>query len=177
MAGEGLYGLLAEFDRAETVLAAANRTREAGYRQFDAYTPFPIDGLAEAVGFRDTRVLWLTLVGGLFGAAFAYAMQVYVNLDFPLDVGGRPVVAPPAFLIVTFELLILFAVLFPVVGMLAMNGLPRLHHPLFSVERFHLASRDRFFLCIESDDPMFDLEKTRAFLEGLDPVSVAEVPQ
>lgn len=171
-----LHGLLAEFDRPEALMEAANRVRKAGYRRFDAYTPFPVEGLAEAIGFRDSRVPWLCFLGGILGALLGYAMQAYVNIDFPIDVGGRAVLAVPAFMVVTFELTVLFAVLVPVVGMLVMNGLPRLNHPLFEADRFHLASIDRFFLCIESRDAKFDPQETAAFLESLDPRSVMEVP-
>jgi hypothetical protein len=170
------YGLLAEFKTPEALIEAVTRARQSGYRQIEAFTPFPIDGLAEALAFKDSRVLWLGLIGGVFGALFGFFMQVYVSLDFPLNVGGRDVVAVPAFLVVSFELTILFAVLFPIVGMLALNRLPRLHHPLFDAERFHLASIDRYFLCILASDAQYDEDKAGAFLRGLDPVSVTTVP-
>lgn len=170
------YGLLAEFATPEAVLEAARRARAAGYRRMDAYTPFPVKGLAEAIGFREARVPRLTLIGGVFGAALAFFMQVYVSLDYPLNVGGRPLVPVPAFLVVTFELTILFAVLFSVGSMLFFNGLPRLHHPLFEAAPFQLESMDRFFLCIESADARFDRQQTAAFLRSLGPLSISEVP-
>src|SRR5947209_1982525 len=159
-----LYGVLAEFDRPEALTKAARETRATGFRAFDAFTPFPIEGLAEAIGFSDPRVLLATLAGGVFGAALGYGMQVYVNLDFPLNVGGRPLVASTAFVLITFELLVLFAVLFSIGAMLLLNRLPLLHHPLFSVGDFHLASSDKFFLVIFSNDAKFDPERTRDFL-------------
>jgi hypothetical protein len=167
-----VFGLLAEFDRAERLIESVGRTRAAGFRCVDAYSPFPIDGLAEALGFRDRRVPWLTLAGGLFGAFLGYFMQVYTNHDFPIDIGNRPLIAPEAFMLITFELTVLFAVLFSIGGMFALNRLPRLNHPLFDLERFHLASADRFFLVILSNDERFDPEATRRFLDTLQPVRV-----
>ncbi|MDW6023546.1 DUF3341 domain-containing protein [Mesorhizobium sp. BAC0120] len=171
----GLFGLLAEFDRPERLVDGVRHAREAGFRQVDAYSPFPIEGLAEELGFRDQRVPWLTLIGGMFGAALGYGMQVYTNESFQIDIGGRPLIANPAFMLITFELMVLFAVLFSIGGMLALNHLPRLNHPLFGVEAFHLTSKDKFFLVILSNDRKFDREKTRSFLEGLDPVRVNAV--
>lgn len=170
-----LFGLLAEFDRPERLVEGVRHVREAGFRQVDAYSPFPIEGLAEELGFRDGRVPWLTLLGGLFGAALGYGVQVYTNESFQIDIGGRPLIAVPAFMLITFELMVLFAVLFSIGGMLALNGLPRLNHPLFGVEAFHLASKDKFFLVILSNDRNFDRERTRNFLEGLEPVRVDAV--
>lgn len=166
------FGLLAEFDRAERLIESVKRARAAGFRRIDAYAPFMVEGLSEALDFRDNRVPWLTLAGGVLGAAVGYGMQVYTNLDYPLDIGGRPLLAPQAFLLITFELMVLFAVLFSIGGMLVLNHLPRLHHPLFSVDAFHLASSDKFFLVVFSTDPKFHQERTRAFLEELDPVRV-----
>ncbi|MCL4767683.1 MAG: DUF3341 domain-containing protein [Hyphomicrobiaceae bacterium] len=166
------FGLMAEFDRPERLMESVRRAREAGFRRMDAYSPFPIDGLAEELGFRDRRVPRLTLFGGVFGAAVGYGMQVYTNLAFPIEIGGRPLIATQAFMLITFELTVLFAVLFAIGGMLALNRLPRLHHPLFDVEAFHLASADKFFLVIFSNDAMFDPGKTRGFLEGFAPVRI-----
>jgi hypothetical protein len=168
-----LYGLVAEFDRAETLLGAARRAREAGYRRFEAYSPFPIDGLSEAVGFAEPWTPLAFLLGGIAGAILGYAMQVYTSLDFPIDIGGRPTVAPPAFALITFEVTVLVSVLSGVATMLLRNGLPRLSHPLFDVETFHLASVNRFFLVIEARDPKF-ARGARRFLEGLDPVRIDE---
>lgn len=170
-----IFGLLAEFDEAERLAASVERARDAGYRHMDAYSPFPVDGIAEALGFRDSRVPLLTLAGGIFGAALGYGMQVYTNVDFPIDIGARPLIATPAFMLITFELMVLFAVLFGVFGMLALNGLPRLNHPLFGVDDFHLASSDKFFLVIFANDGRFDRERTQAFLQSLDPVRIEVV--
>ncbi len=170
--GRGPFGLMAEFDAAEHLLDAIGKARAAGFRRLDAYSPFPVEGMAEALGFRDGRVPWLTLAGGIFGAALGFGMQVYTNLDYPLDIGGRPLVAVPAFMLITFELMVLFAVLFAIGGMLVLNHLPRLHHPVFELENFHLASSDKFFLLVFGDDAAFDIDETRRFLETLDPVRV-----
>lgn len=167
-----IFGLLAEFDRPERLVDAARQAHRAGFRRIDAYSPFPVEGLAEAIGFRDRRVPWLTLAGGVFGAVLGYGMQVYTSHAYPIGIGGRPLVAPPAFLLITFELMVLFAVLSAIVGMLALNRLPRLHHPLFDVEAFHLASSDKFFLLVFGNDRRFDRDETRRFLEGLKPVRI-----
>ena len=167
-----VLGLIAEFDRPERLLESVRLSRDAGFLRVNAYTPFPIDGLAEALEFRDRRVPWLTLIGGVFGAALGYGMQVYTNLAYPIDIGGRPIVAPPAFMLITFELMVLFAVLFSIGGMLVLNRLPRLHHPLFDVQDFHLASSSKFFLMISSDDRQFDRDRTLRFLEGMQPVRI-----
>ncbi|MGE0004292.1 MAG: DUF3341 domain-containing protein [Parvibaculaceae bacterium] len=167
-----VFGLMAEFDRAETLLASVERVRAAGFRRMDAYSPFPVEGLAEAIGFRDARVPLLTLAGGLLGAGIGFGMQVGTNLAFPIDTGGRPLLATPAFMLITFELTVLFAVLFAIGGMLALNHLPRLHHPVFDVEAFHLASSDKFFLVIFSNDDHFDRAETRRFMESLAPVRI-----
>jgi hypothetical protein len=166
------FGLLAEFSRPEQLLDAVRRTRKTGYRRIEAYTPFPVEGLGEALGFDDQRVPWATFAGAVIGAAVGYGMQVYTNLDFPIDIGGRPLLATPAFMLITFELSVLFAVTFAIGAMLVLNRLPRLHHPLFDLDRFHLASSDRFFLVVFSDDDKFDRSRTRRFLDGLGPVRV-----
>jgi hypothetical protein len=172
----GIFGLLAEFDDADTLRSAARRAWEAGFRRLDAFTPFPVEGLAEGIGFHDRRVPLAMLVGGVFGAALGYGMQVYINLNYPLNVGGRAIVAPTAFMLIVFELLVLFSVLFGIGAMLILNRLPRLNHPLFAVEAFHLASSDKFFLVIFSNDARFDPERTRLFLQTLEPLRVEEVP-
>lgn len=175
MPERGVYGLVAEFDRPEALLKATRRTREAGYRCFDAYSPFPIDGLTEATGFHEPWVPLATLLGGVLGAMIGFGMQVYTNLDFPIDIEGRPTIAPPAFALITFEIMVLGAVIASVAVMLARNGLPRLNHPLFDVSTFHLASLNKFFLVIEARDPKFGKD-SRAFLEGLKPVRIDEAP-
>lgn len=174
---DGPYGLLAEFADADALLAAARRTHEAGYRRTDAFSPFPVDGLAEAMGLQRTGVPAITLAGGILGGAGGFFMMWYANVvAYPINIGGRPLNSWPAWIPITFEMTVLFAGLAAVLGMLALNGLPRPHHPLFNVPGFHLSSRDLFFLCIEARDPHFDPQDTRRFLESLGPRSVVEVP-
>lgn len=173
---DNVYGLVAEFTTTEALLTAAGRTRAAGYRQVDAYTPLPIEGLAEALGFGHTRLPEAVLLGGILGGAVGYLMQFYLTaVDYPLNVGGRPLHSWPAFIPVTFEMAILGASLAAVLGMLWLNQLPMPYHPLFNVPEFGLASRDRFFLCIEAQDPKFDLMATRRFLESLNPTRISVV--
>ena len=176
MADHPHYGMLAEFASPEALLEAARKARLDGYRALDAFTPFPVDGLAEVLDFKDRRVLRLGLIGGCLGFLVALTMQCLTNLNYPINVGGRPLYALSAFAVITFELVVLFAALLPAVGMLVLNGLPRLHHPLFSAPRFHLASRDRFFLCIEATDPKFHEGGTARFLRSLNPAAVELVP-
>ena len=171
------YGLMAEFESPTDIVAAARRTHEAGYRKIDAYSPFAVEGLSEAIGFHKNRVALAVLVGGLAGLVTAYVMQYWINvIDYPLNIAGKPYHSWPAFIIVTFEMTILFAGITAVVGMLLMNGLPMPYHPVFNVPNFRMASRDRFFLCIEAVDPKFDRVETQRFLESLRPKSVTEVP-
>jgi hypothetical protein len=171
-----LYGLMAEFASPSDLVDAAQRAYAEGYRRMDAYSPFPVHGLAEAIGFTRTRVPLLVFLGGLAGCVGGYYLQYWIStIDYPLNVGGRPFHSWPAFIPVTFELTILVAALAAVLGMLALNGLPRPYHPVFNVPAFELATRNRFFLCIEAADPRFDGSQTRRFLESLKPQAVFEV--
>ena len=171
-----LHGLLAEFDTPDDLLTAAKQAHDAGYKNLDAYSPFPIEGLSEAIGFRQTWLPWLVLIGGIIGCLGGYFLQYWIAvIDYPMNIGGRPFHSWPSFIVVTFETTILFAALTAVLGMLALNGLPMPYHPVFNVPSFALATRDRFFLCIESTDPKFDRKATRQFLEQTHPRQVSEV--
>ena len=173
-----LYGIMAEFAQPEQLLNAAQRAYEAGYRKMDAYSPYAVKGVAEAIGFQKTRVPLVVLIGGIIGAATGYVMQWYsAALDYPLNVGGRPLHSWPAFVPITFELSVLFAAIAGLLGMLWMNGLPRPYHPIFNAPEFKLASQTRFFLCIESEDARFRPEEVRKFLLALNPVSISEVEE
>jgi hypothetical protein len=172
-----VYGLMAEFETPTDVVVAATRAHAAGYRKMDAYSPFPVKGLSEAIGFHKDQVALVCLIGGLLGMLTAYVLQYWINvIAYPLNVAGKPFHSWPSFIIVTFELTILFGGLSAGFGMLALNGLPMPYHPVFNVPEFAAASRDRFFLCIESADPNFDMSGTRNFLAGLGPRTVTEVP-
>jgi hypothetical protein len=170
------YGLLAEFEAPEDLVSAAERAYADGYRRMDAHTPFPVHGLAEAIGFHTNRVPLLVLIGGIVGAGLGFFSQYWAAvIDYPINVGGRPLNSWPAFIPITFEVTILVAALTAVLGMLALNGLPQPYHPVFNAPRFALATRDRFFLCIEATDPRFDPVATRAFLAGLGAREVTDV--
>ena len=167
---------MAEFDDPNALVAATERAHREGYRRMDAYSPFPIEELHEALGRHQSRLPLIVLIGGLLGCVGGFAMQYWIAVvAYPLNVGGRPFNSWPAFIPVTFECTILAAALSAVLGMLALNGLPMPYHPVFNVPRFALASHDRFFLCIEAEDPKFDLDGTRRLLSGLSPVEVSEV--
>lgn len=172
-----VHGILAEFRGPEQLLAAAKAAYGAGYRRMDGFSPYAVEGLAEAIGFRTTRVPLIMLLAGISGALIAYSMQWYSAVwDYPLNVGGRPLHSWPAFVPITFELSVLFAAVAGVIGMLALNGLPRPYHPVFNVPAFRLASQTRFFLYIESADPRFRAKEVRDFLFTLAPAEVTEVP-
>lgn len=171
------YGLIAEFDDPKTLLAAAQKATDSGYTKMDAYSPFPIHGLHEAVGFKKTWLSTIVLGGGILGALGGFGMQYFASvIHYPLNIGGRPLNSWPAFIPITFEVTVLLASFSAVVGMIMLNGLPQPYHPVFNVERFHLASRDQFFLCIEADDPKFESGETRRFLQSLNPIEVNDVP-
>ena len=172
-----VYGLMAEFETPTELLEATRRAYAEGYRRMDAYSPFPVPELPEALGVHKDHVSLITLTGGILGGGTAYLLQWWINtIAYPLNIGGRPYHSWPSFIIVTFEMTVLFAGLAAVFGMFALNGLPLPHHPVFNVKEFEKASRDRFFLCIEAVDPRFDLSATRSFLDGLSPIRIAEVP-
>ena len=171
-----IYGVMAEFDDPSSLVAATNRAREEGYRRMDAYSPYPIEELHDALGEHHSRLPLVVLIGGFIGCIGGYALQYWVSaIAYPINVGGKPLHSWPAFIPVTFECTILAAALSAVLGMLALNGLPMPYHPVFNVPRFALATRDRFFLGIEATDPRFDREGTRQFLLGLHPREVSEV--
>jgi hypothetical protein len=171
-----LFGLMAEFHSPEALLDAARRAFQEGFRRMDAYTPFPIDGLSEAIGFHRTRIPLIVLIGGLIGCFGGFFLQYWVAvIDYPINVGGRPLNSWPSFIPVTFELTILIAALSAFFGVLALNGLPMPYHPVFNVSNFELASRNRFFLCIEAADSKFDRDNTWRFLEAMNPEGVYEV--
>jgi hypothetical protein len=171
-----LYGLIAEFDDPSSLVAATQRAHQQGFRCMDAYSPFPIEELHEALGTHHTRLPLIVLIGGLVGCIGGFLLQYWVSaVAYPLNVGGKPYLSWPAFIPVTFECTILAAALSAVLGMLALNGLPQPYHPVFNVPRFALASRNRFFLCIEARDPRFHVAETRRFLETLGPREVSIV--
>jgi hypothetical protein len=172
-----VYGLLAEFDSVDTVISAAHRVYAAGYRKIDAFSPFPLEELSEAIGFHKNGVALICLIGGLLGGTAAYVLQWWINtISYPINIGGRPMHSWPSFIIVTFEMTILFSGLSAVFGMIALNGLPMPYHPLFNVPQFDAASKDKFFIIVFSSDKNYDPVRTRQFLESLSPLSVAEVP-
>jgi len=171
-----IYGLLAEFETPQALVEAAGSVRHAGYKRIDAYTPFPIEELAEAIGFRDRRVPLFVLLGGLAGLVSGLGLEYWVSaIAYPLNIGGRPYASWPSFVPVAFETTILFAAFAAVISMLALNGLPMLYHPVFNAPRFSAASRDRFFLVVEATDPKFDRVQTRQALEGLHAREVTEL--
>lgn len=174
---EKLYGLMAEFAEHDQLLSAAKAAYRAGYRRMDAYSPFPVEGLAEALGRDTSLVPLLTLMGGMAGGLGAYFMQWYAMARlYPLNVGGRPLNSWPNFIPVTFELTVLVAATTALLSMLLLNRLPELHHPVFNIPGFERASIDRFFLCLESEDPAFERFSAWRFLQTLDPLNLSEVP-
>jgi hypothetical protein len=175
MAKAEIYGLMAEFEDSDALLAAAKAAHKEGYQDLDTYSPFPMEEIAEAIHFHKTGVPPIVLIGGLCGASTGFLLQnIGSMLDYPLNVGGRPLFSWPSFIPITFESGILFAAFSAVLGMLALNGLPQPYHPVFNVPGFERATDDRFFLCIEATDPKFG-QNTRSFLQGLGSKRITEV--
>ncbi|HEY0554503.1 MAG TPA: DUF3341 domain-containing protein [Thermoanaerobaculia bacterium] len=174
--GPATYGLMAEFRSADELIAAAHQVHEAGYEKVDAFTPYPIEAVSEALGLPRSKMPLIVLIGGLLGGFGGYMLQFWSQvIRYPMNIGGRPIHSWPSFIVPTFECTILGAALAAVVGMIAINGLPMPYHPVFNVPRFALASRDRFFLVIEAVDPKFDSDATRRFLAGLSATEVSDV--
>ncbi|AHL75308.1 membrane protein [Stutzerimonas stutzeri] len=169
------YGMLADFAHPEAMLEAARAARAAGYRRIEAYSPFPVEGIEEVLEHSSNRPYWFGVVGALVGIAIGLGMQIYANLSYPLEIGGRPLIALQSFSIVTFLLMISFATLFAVFGLLWLCRLPLLWHPLHEASAFDRATDDRFLLCIRADDPLYDQTGTALWLAER-AVSVTEVP-
>ena len=172
-----IHGAVAEFADPDEMMTAATQAREAGYRRMDAYSPFPIHGLAEAIGFEDARIPWFAFGGAVFGAVSGFMLLTWVSvIDYPWNVGGRPLLSWPSFIPITFECTVLFAALTAFGSQFFLNGLPKPYNSIFNAKNFDRASQDRFFLCIESEDPNFDAEETQAFLRtlGAEEVSLVE---
>jgi len=175
---KNIYGILAEFDTPTQLVDAARQVRDAGYTKTDAFSPFPLHEIDEALGIKRSILPYLVFCGAVTGLLTGIGLQVFVHyIDYPLNVGGRPYVSIPSFVPPAYELTILFAGFTAVFGMLFLNGLPRPYHPVFNVERFALATREKFFLIIEAEDPKFDYEETRSFMESLDPQEVFDVDE
>lgn len=170
------YGLLAEFDKPEALVEAARATYDAGFRKIDAYTPYPLEEAAEVIGFHKNNVALIVLCGGLVGLLAGYGLEYWVSaIAYPLNIGGRPYHSAPQFIPVAFETTVLGAAISAVLGMLGMNGLPQPYHPVFNVPAFSQASRDKFFLLIESEDPKFSETETRQFLQQFNPLGISDV--
>ena len=174
---EGTYGLLAEFDTPSDLVRAAQSAYDSGYRRMDCYTPYPVEEAAAAIGFHRDSVSLICLIGGLLGVVAMFSLETWISVwAYPLNIGGRPYYSWPAFIVPAYEWTILFSGLSAAFGMLAVNGLPQVYHPLFNAPNFRSgATSDKFFLCLESTDPKFDVAESRMFLEGFEPVSVVEV--
>ena len=171
-----LHGVIAKYSTGEHLLDAAKSVRSKGYVNVEAYTPYMVEGVVDTLGNRDDRVTWIVFFGGVIGASLGFLLQYWVSaVDFPMNIGGRPNVSWPSFIPITFECGILCAALSGLVGMLLLNGLPRPHHPIFDAPGIEASLRDKFFLCIESDDPQFSLEEAKAALRDTGAESVDEV--
>jgi hypothetical protein len=170
------YAIVAEYGTPDEILKAANTLRKAGYKKVESYTPFPVHGMDEAIGYKDQRIPWIVFMGGLTGAVLGFSLQYYTAVwDYPLNIGGRPLMSIPSMIPVTFECTILFASIGAVVGMLGMSLLPQPYHPIFNTPNFRRCSQDRFFLAVEVNDPKFDDVETKALLESTSPLNVAKV--
>lgn len=175
---DNIYGILAEFDSTTEIVRAAEKLRDAGYTKTDAFSPFPIHEMDEALGIKRTILPYLVFGGGITGLLAGFALQVGTHVfDYPIIVGGRPHFSLPAFIPPAYELTILLAAFTAVFGMLLLNGLPKPYHPVFNVPRFNLASREKFFLLVEAEDPKFNYEDTRVFMESLNPQEVFDVDE
>ncbi|MBY0369194.1 DUF3341 domain-containing protein [bacterium] len=171
-----IFGLIAEFTTVETLLEAAKKVRDAGYKNTDTYSPFPVEEALDCLGQHHSRIAWLILLGGITGLASAFGLQFFVAvIDYPINVGGRPLFSWPMYFPIMFELTVLLSVFTAVFGMIGLNRLPQPYHPLFNVPEFARASKDSFFIGIESTDPKFDLAGTKSFLQSLHPRGVHEV--
>jgi hypothetical protein len=171
-----LYGVMAQFDSPSTLVAAAKETYAAGYRQVNGYSPFPIEELSDAIGFKRTTLPLIVLAGGIIGAVGGFFMQYWMEvIDYPINVGGKPFNSWPAFIPITFECTVLVAAFAAVLGMLALNKLPQPYHPVFNAPNFALATRDSFFLVIESKDAKFDHDEVMKFLKSLEARDVCDV--
>jgi hypothetical protein len=177
IAAPALYGLMAEFETPTELVNACKAAYAEGYREMDAYSPFPIEEASEAIGFHKSAVPLVVLLGGILGGTSGFALQYWINvIAYPLNIGGKPYDSWPAFIVPTFEMTILFAGLCGMFGMFALNGLPQPYHPVFNVDKFSAVTRDKFFLCVEATDPKFDLVGTQQFMQSLKPLSISEVP-
>lgn len=173
-----LHGMVAEFDTPDGLLRAANAARRAGYKKMDAYSPFPIHGMSDAIGYHHNTVPWIMALGGLTGTVTGLFLEWYTaGVDYPLDIGGKPLLSLPMFFVVMFELTILFSAITGFFGLWILNGLPRLHHPIFSALNFERATQDRFFLCIEAKDPKYDPEMVESLLLAQEPLNVSLVEE
>lgn len=172
----GIYGVMAEFDNPTDLVRAANAANAQGYRKMDAYSPFPIEELHQALNLHKNKLPLIVLFGGICGGLTGFMLQWYITVyNFPTNIGGRPLFSWPMYIVITFELTVLFASIFATFGLLGLCGFPTPYHPVFNVPRFSMATRNGFFFCIEANDPLFELDKTKSFLIGLDPKEVSEV--